>query len=68
MSIQIGDLVIINSSKSGPVKGDTHAIVVKVTQSSVFEGGEDCQILEVLPHNVNGTIEVMSWGVSKVSQ
>ena len=68
MSIQVGDLIILNSLKSGPVKGDKHAIVIKVTQSSVFEGGEDCQILEVLPHDGGRKIEVMSWGVSKVNQ
>ena len=68
MSIQVGDLVILNSLKSGPIKGDKHAIVIKVTESSVFEGGEDCKILEVLPHDSDRKVEVMSWGVSKVSQ
>ena len=68
MSIQVGDLVILKSLKSGPIKGDKHGIVIKVTQSSVFEGGEDCQILEVLRHDSNRKVEVMSWGVSKVNQ
>ena len=67
MSIQVGDLIVLNSIKSVTLKSDIPAIVTEVIESNVFEGGEKCKILKVLPCDDSRVYEVMSWGVTKVN-
>ncbi len=56
MKLKVGDLVMVDSKA---------CVVMKIVNSKVFEGGEDCSIVTILQNGAKR--EVMSWSLNKVN-